>query len=177
MHHLQGACRFKGSLPAKGYQLANFKTTTQTSAGGVVFRQGQGQLEIALISVGEDGRWQLPKGLIGAQEAPEAAALREVREETGLHAENLGLIDEIEYWFFTRAQGERVRVHKRVLFYLMRFLSGSTDNHDWEVNEARWVEIDAAVQMLAFESEKKVVTRARELILAGPADPEETSRG
>jgi 8-oxo-dGTP pyrophosphatase MutT (NUDIX family) len=67
-------------------------TLDQVSAGGVVFRVGEG-VEVAIISVGEPVRWQLPKGLVGARETPEAAALREVREETGIAAELMELID------------------------------------------------------------------------------------
>jgi hypothetical protein len=51
-----------------------------------------------------------------------------------------------------------------VHFYLLRYLSGETGNHDWEVNEARWVPIDDAVTQLAFDNERRVVERARELI-------------
>jgi len=59
-------------------------TKLQVSAGGVAFRKRGRQTEIALISVGDDARWQLPKGLVDSGESTEAAAVREVREETGI---------------------------------------------------------------------------------------------
>lgn len=139
-------------------------TETQISAGGVAFRQRGDQIDIALISVGENQRWQLPKGLIQPDESPEDAAIREVREETGLETEVVELLDKIEYWYVSQQGGQRVRFHKYVYFYLLRYQAGDVDDHDWEVNEARWVEIEKAQDLLAFESEKKVVRRAQTLI-------------
>jgi 8-oxo-dGTP pyrophosphatase MutT (NUDIX family) len=140
------------------------QTKTQVSSGGVAFRHQDGSTRVVIISVGEDNRWQLPKGLVGRSESPEAAALREVREEAGVETELLAPIDRIEYWYASKAGGKPVRFHKFVHFYLLRYLSGDPANHDQEVNEARWVEIDQALEMLAFESEKKIVARAKEMI-------------
>jgi len=138
---------------------------TQVSAGGVAFRQIEGRIEVALILVGPYSRWQLPKGTINPDERIEAAAQREVREETGIETELLSLIDRIEYWFYAVKSGQRTRFHKFVYFYLMRYLSGDVTDHDNEVEEARWVEIDQAIQMLSFESEKAVTETARTRIL------------
>jgi 8-oxo-dGTP diphosphatase len=153
-------------LPEKVTHLRMNKipTETQVSAGGVAFRRQGDQIDIALISVGENQRWQLPKGLIHADESPEAAAIREVREETGLETEMVELLDKIEYWYVSQQRGQRVRFHKYVYFYLLRYQVGDVGDHDHEVNEARWVEIEKAQDMLAFKNEKKVVHRAQELI-------------
>ena len=139
-------------------------TKTQVSAGGVVFRRRGRRTEVALISVGEKSRWQLPKGLVGKREAPEAAALREAREETGLDAELVAPVEKIEYWYFSSERGARVRYHKFVHFFLLRFTSGDVADHDAEVNEARWFEIGEAIDALAFKTERGVVERAREMI-------------
>ena len=143
------------------------QTKTQTSAGGVVFRRRGASVEVALISVGATARWQLPKGLVGAGEEFEAAALRETREETGLHAELVAPLDKVEYWYYATERGERVRFHKFVHFYLLRYASGDVRDHDHEVNEARWFEIDEACETLAFKSERKVAERAREMLADG----------
>ena len=142
------------------------QTRTQISAGGVVFRRIGSQVEVALISVGEKNRWQLPKGLVDAGESAEAAAVREAREETGINTELVAPLDKIVYWYYSTNRGQRVRFHKFVYFYLLRCLSGDVRDHDTEVNEARWVGIDEAAAMLAFAGERKVIERAREMIEA-----------
>src|SRR5947209_16323582 len=101
--------------------MSEVQTKTQVSAGGVAFRRRGKKTQVALISVGEDGRWQLPKGLVGKKEKTEDAAAREVREEAGIETETVGLIDKIEYWYFSTERGQRVRFHKFVYFYLMRY--------------------------------------------------------
>jgi 8-oxo-dGTP pyrophosphatase MutT (NUDIX family) len=141
-------------------------TKTQVSAGGVTFRRRGSRIEVALISVGDEGRWQLPKGLVDKGESNEDAAMREVREETGLETEMVAPLDKVEYWYYSTTRGERVRFHKFVHFYLLRYKSGNVNDHDHEVNEARWVEVDEAREMLAFKSEKKIIELARAMILA-----------
>jgi 8-oxo-dGTP diphosphatase len=140
-------------------------TQTQVSAGGVAFRRRGRRIEIALISVGEGGRWQLPKGRVGRGESNEEAARREVREEAGVATELVAPLDKIEYWYYGATRTGRVRIHKFVYFYLLRYLSGDVRQQDHEVNEARWVEINKAREMLTFESERKMVAMAHEMIL------------
>ena len=149
--------------------MSTFETKEQVSAGGVVYRRRGGRTEVALISVGERARWQLPKGLVGRGESPEEAALREVAEETGLTCEVVAELERVEYWYFSKGGARRVRFHKFVHFYLMRFVSGDVSGHDDEVNEARWVEIEEAERVLAFKGERKVLAEARERLSAGAA--------
>jgi 8-oxo-dGTP diphosphatase len=125
--------------------LSKFPTKLQISAGGVAFRKESGQRKVALISVGNDNRWQLPKGLVDKGESTEDAAVREVREEAGIDTEVVDRIDRVEYWYFSKEQGQRVRYHKFVYFYLLRYKSGDVSDHDDEVNEARWIEIEDAI--------------------------------
>jgi 8-oxo-dGTP pyrophosphatase MutT (NUDIX family) len=136
----------------------------QVSAGGVVFRGKKGSVEVVIVSVGGQNRWQLPKGLVDAGENPEVAAVREAREEGGVVSEVVQLLETIEYWYAGLDNGIRVRFHKRVHFYLLRYISGDTKEHDWEVNEARWVPIDDATSQLAFDNERRVMQQARDLI-------------
>ena len=144
--------------------MGKIQTKLQFSAGGVAFRNQGRQLEVALISVGGGNRWQLPKGLVDTGESTEDAAVREVREEAGIDTELVERIDKVEYWYFSKEQSQRVRYHKFVYFYLLRYKSGDVSDHDHEVNEARWVEIDDAIKMLGFDSEKLVVEKAKGLI-------------
>ena len=139
-------------------------TEQQVSAGGVVYREKTSGVEVVLIKVGPIIRWQLPKGIVDNGETPEQAAVREVREETGLVAKIESSLEKIEYWYVSGSKTGKVRYHKFVHFYLMKYRSGSTDGHDDEVLEARWVPITDAIRMLSFKSERELVEKARELI-------------
>ena len=131
-------------------------TETQISSGGLVIRGSGADAEVALISVGSPPRWQLPKGLIDSGESPESAAIREVREEAGIDAEIVSLIEKVEYWYQAARDGQRVRYHKFVYFFLMRYIRGDVRDHDREVNEAAWAPAADAEERLAFKSEKAV---------------------
>jgi 8-oxo-dGTP pyrophosphatase MutT (NUDIX family) len=141
-------------------------TLDQVSAGGVAFRWKDSQPEIAIVSMKPKLRWQLPKGIVDPGESPDVTAVREVREEAGVETERLGLIETIEYWYRSVRNGRPVRYHKFVHFYLMEYRSGDVANHDHEVEEARWVSVDEALQMLEFKSEREVVEKARAMIEA-----------
>ena len=141
-------------------------TETQISAGGAVVRHHKTGVEVALISVGSPPRWQLPKGLIDSGETPDAAALREVREEAGLTASIVELIEKVEYWYQSNSGGKRVRYHKFVHYFLMEYVSGDVSDHDHEVNEARWFDLEAAIEAIAFKSEKSVLEKARNILSA-----------
>ena len=149
-----------GDRPRSGAKLV-------VSSGGVVVRRRSGGDDVALISVGDPPRWQLPKGKVDPGESVEQAALREVREEAGLDATIEDHLDTIEYWF-QQGRGERaVRFHKRVTFSLMRYRSGDVHDHDDEVHEARWVPIDLAITLLKYPTEQRVVEAARERLAGG----------
>ncbi|HWQ32593.1 MAG TPA: NUDIX domain-containing protein [Blastocatellia bacterium] len=139
-------------------------TRQQVSAGGVAFRLRRSEPQVVIVAVGDEARWQIPKGLVDAGESPEAAALREVREEAGIETELLAPIGTIDYWYISDQSGERVRYHKFVHFFLLRYLRGDVRHHDHEVREARWVTVEEAVKMLAFKGEREVMIKAGRLI-------------
>jgi 8-oxo-dGTP pyrophosphatase MutT (NUDIX family) len=143
---------------------ANITTMDQISAGGVAFRRKDSFSEIAIVCMKPKLRWQLPKGIVDPGESPEVTALREVREEAGIETDLLSLIETIEYWYRSTKYGNPVRFHKFVHFYLLEYKSGEVSNHDHEVEEARWVRFDEAIEMLAFKSEREVVEKARRMI-------------
>ena len=143
---------------------AHIRTYEQVSAGGVVYRGAGTSVEIAIVQVVSEMRWQLPKGIIDEGETCEEAAIREVREEAGVEAELVAPIDTIEYWFTADHDGVRRRYHKFVHFFLMSYKSGDVSDHDDEVAEARWVGIIAALEMLDFKSERSMVEKAAAMI-------------
>ena len=141
------------------------KTAMEISAGGVIYRRDEGEPAVCLISTQGRTAWQLPKGIIERGEQPEEAARREVAEETGLHGELLRHLEKIEYWYVW----ERTRIHKFVDFYLLRYVEGSTEDHDHEVDDARWFPLTEAQERLSFEGERRVLHLAAQA-LAEEAD-------
>ena len=139
-------------------------TLDQVSAGGVVYRGNGSDLEVVIVRVVPEQRWQLPKGIIDDGETFEQAALREVREESGMTAELIAPIETIEYWFTADWDNSRRRIHKFVHFYLMRYKDGDGSDHDHEVDEVRWVTIEEAINTLKFKSERDVVLKASTMI-------------
>jgi 8-oxo-dGTP pyrophosphatase MutT (NUDIX family) len=133
------------------------------SAGGVLVRRLRGRVVVAAIRPqGKPaGTWALPKGLIGRGERPEATALREVAEETGVEGSLLEKLGDVRY-VYTWA-GERV--FKVVSFYLLRYRRGRLGNvtplHRREVAEVRWLPLDEAPTLLAYRGERDMAERAR----------------
>ncbi len=138
------------------------RTPRQFSAGGVVFRNAKAGIQVALISREGGKIWCLPKGHIDPAETTEGAALREVKEETGLTARIIGTLGEVSYWFIP--EGGKGKVFKKVVFFLMKYRGGSTKNHDFEVDEARWFPVGEAVRKVSYPSERKLVEKARGIL-------------
>lgn len=143
---------------------AKVETLDQVSAGGVAYRWQDSVPQAAIVSVKPSLRWQLPKGIVDSGEAAESTAVREVREEAGIETDLISLIETIEYWYRSTRYGKPVRFHKFVRFYLLEYRRGDVADHDHEVEEARWVRFEEAINMLAFKSEREVVEKARGMI-------------
>lgn len=105
----------------------------------------------------------LPKGLIDPGEKPLEAALREVREETGVRAAPITKLADSKY-VYVRSWGDGERVFKIVSFYLLRYESGRidnlADNMRVEVARARWIPLVDAPKLLAYGGEKQMARKA-----------------
>jgi periplasmic divalent cation tolerance protein len=150
----------------------DIRTVREVSAGGVIYRRNGNDHEVALIHVRH--RWGLPKGHVEEGERDDQAALREVREETGLEGKLIRKLGEIRYSFRDKSKNdEPFRINKRVHFFLLRYLKGDVRDHDHEVDDARWFPIDQAIKLLKFATERKMVHRAAAILTArsGPTRP------
>lgn len=136
------------------------------SAGGLIYRNNNGIFEVALImhkNLKGEEVWSIPKGLIEKGEEVERAAFREVKEETGLIGEVKEKLGEIEYWYYSRE--DNARIHKKVYLFLLAYLEGSLENHDEEVEDVRWIQLDDAESKLSFESEKRILNEAKKFLI------------
>jgi ADP-ribose pyrophosphatase YjhB (NUDIX family) len=139
------------------------ETVDETSAGGLIVDTARVDLPAALIArLDRRGRllWSLPKGHIEEGETPEQAAVREIREETGIEGGLLGELGVIDFWFV--AEGKRV--HKTVHHFLLRAQGGELSDADIEVAEVAWVPLDEVEKRLAYNDERKLVAGVRDLL-------------
>jgi 8-oxo-dGTP pyrophosphatase MutT (NUDIX family) len=129
----------------------------ELSAGGAVVR---GNDVIVIVPVKRDANGQrvlaLPKGHLDEGETPETAATREVTEETGVTANLIDKLGDVEYSYERRGR----RRAKRVAFYLFEYRSGSLEDHDQEIEDARWMPLEEAAEGLTYPGEREIVRRA-----------------
>ena len=98
----------------------------------------------------------LPKGHLDGDETSEEAARREVAEETGVTAKLVEELGDVSYRYERRGR----RTAKTVRFYLFEYVSGSVEDHDHEIEEARWMPLEQAARELTYTGEREIVQRA-----------------
>jgi 8-oxo-dGTP diphosphatase len=126
--------------------------TRPTPTVGVICFRGE---EVLLIKRGtppRHGDWSIPGGRLEWNEAVKACALRELREETGVEADLLGLVDVIDGFF----GDER---HYVLIDYAARWVSGEPRAGD-DADEARFWPIEAAIERVEWDTTKKVIRDA-----------------
>jgi 8-oxo-dGTP pyrophosphatase MutT (NUDIX family) len=132
------------------------------SAGGVLVRRLRGRWWLAAIRPGgkQAGVWALPKGNVGPDEPPEATAVREVAEETGIEAVATGKLGDVRYIYTRRG----ARIFKIVSFYLLRYRRGRIGDvpgrFRHEVEEVRWLPLEDAPRLLAYKGEREMAEKA-----------------
>lgn len=138
----------------------------ETSAGGIVYRMDLGQ-PLYLLIRDSYKNWGFPKGHIEPGEMPDFAALREVREETGLADLSIrGAIDTIDWFFRFRGQ----LIHKVCHFYLMETIDATTSPQRAEgITACRWTRFDEAHSLISYGNARELLRRAQEMLAALPS--------
>jgi 8-oxo-dGTP diphosphatase len=125
------------------------QTDVVQAAGGLVVRRTSGQLEIALVHRPVQHDWSFPKGKLEAGETLDIAALREVREETGMTCDLLRFIGHTEYV-------DRKGRPKAVAYWIMAPEGGFFLPND-EVDEMRWLSLEKAARLLSYPRDRELV--------------------
>ncbi|MEO4038088.1 NUDIX hydrolase [Micrococcus sp. NPDC078436] len=145
---------------------AGLPTVEEVSAGGIVIREHEDGLEVAIIArYNRGGRleWCLPKGHPEGAEDHRQAAVREVEEETGIAGHILEPLGSIDYWFTV----SRHRVHKTVHHFLLRATGGELtieNDPDHEAVDVAWVRLEDVARRLSFANERRIVDLARRIV-------------
>jgi len=128
----------------------------RNSAGGIIVNT---EGKIALVWQNGNS-WSFPKGGIDAGESAEQAAWREIREETGLGANDLELIKELgtyeRYSIGKDGTGEDTsRPQSKRTMYLFKTAAKAMKPEDKEVSEARFVSVDEGLELLTHPKDKE----------------------
>jgi 8-oxo-dGTP pyrophosphatase MutT (NUDIX family) len=141
------------------------KRVDEISAGGLVIDStGKNGLLIGRIDIKDQKRerllWSLPKGHIESGESPEEAAIREVREETGIECRIHRTLGVIDFWFMAGGK----RIHKTVHHFIFKETGGRLTPQISEVDDVRWFPLEEIVTRLAYPDERKLIARSQELL-------------
>jgi 8-oxo-dGTP pyrophosphatase MutT (NUDIX family) len=119
----------------------------------------RGDEVVTIVPVKRDAHGQrvlgLPKGHPEAGETSAQAAIREVREETGVTADLIEPLGEVTYTYERHGR----RIAKRVAFFLFEYRSGDLADHDHEIEDARWMGLPEAAAQLSYDGEREMVRR------------------
>jgi 8-oxo-dGTP diphosphatase len=125
-------------------------SATVRAAGGVVVRHNPGgAAEVLLVHRPAYDDWSFPKGKCEGSESEEAAAVREVEEETGLRCR---LERELATTRYDDARGRP----KTVRYWLMSPVGGSLRAAN-EVDDARFVQREAARSLLTYARDRELL--------------------
>ena len=136
------------------------RTVEETSAGGLVLDSQHRAALIGRTNSHGNLTWSLPKGHLEEGESLEAAAVREVTEETGIAGRVVAPLGVIDFYFTAEGQ----RIHKTVHHYLLLAESGELNSDDVEVDEVAWVPLAELPDRLAYADERRLIAQVPQLL-------------
>ncbi len=136
------------------------RTQKEHSAGGIVYRRDSGEVVVLVTQSSAHDGWIFPKGHLEHGETSSDAALREVKEETGVDARIVERVGTIRYAFRVRGR----QIAKTALFYLMEYVGGRTSDESPEVRAVTWVPLGQVADTLSFANEAGIWAKAQGLL-------------
>ena len=130
----------------------------EKSCGGIVYRKYHGNTEILLIKHINSGHWSFPKGHVEAGETEVETAAREIKEETGIDV----MIDPTFRELVTYRPKKVTQ--KVVVYFIAKAKNGELKPQENEISEVKWVEINRAADLLAYDNDRCIVGKAKKLI-------------
>ena len=130
------------------------------SSGGLVIRAINGKWETLLVGSDIPTVWRIPKGMVSEGETLEQTAIREVSEETGIISAIITRIGTAEWTYLYKGE----YWDETVFFYLLRYISGDTNQHDEEFDEVKWFPLEEAVKVLFYSNEAEIAANAIKLL-------------
>lgn len=128
------------------------------ASGGIVKSNIDGLPHVLLVGTGIDNEWRIPKGILEPGETIMECTVRELREETGYHAECIDYLGTAEWMY----KYEEHTWQKLTHFFAMSLVNNSVEKSDEEHEAIRWFDLESAKNQLKFKEEVEVLNRLTE---------------
>ena len=134
----------------------------EKSCGAVVYTKINDTINYVLVQQLE-GFWGFPKGHIEGNETEEETALREIYEEVKLKADILKGFRTVD----EHAIPNKGNVIKQIVYFCAEYYDQDIITQNDELLSASLVTYEEALQLLEFESSKRILKEANDFLLKG----------